>query len=788
MALQSYTIAVGNLQDDTSGNNYAVNKAVYILKQDKTIQPIFADLEGDTPITQDGVNNVTNNRGEFSFYVEPNDYIARVGGIDKAFSVVGSDYFNNKVDDAVNLIIDTVAGRGAYYPVGSFEAGFTYTDINQVGTFGTAPNITYYVYTGGLTNLPHTVTAGTDPTASDDYENVFYTDHNALTNRNAAGAHDDIYNRNFNSVSDLRSGIDSTGQTIDMSLMIGRTVKVLNYYDGIHGGGFKGKVKQSVHTDDGFTTFSVTTNIYVEQIISGDAVNIRKAGAKSGDETFDSSVAVNTILEAGYTPKIPDGSFYGAGTVLLDNRTIKGVSRESSKWISRVVNKPAFKIINSATGNTTNRSDMKDFCIIGQEDPLNNSEVLLEIGTDSNGFVATADIRGMRFFGGSSGNILFTGGVECNIIGNDIWRSKGPGIYINPKANFANTNRITQNRIKNNWIGIACSAYENIGVFSAPTNPTSLELGNIKIYNNLLEENTNSNNDDPWFDYANGLGTNTRPGIGVLLEGSHDVKIYDNWIESYYQGIRLNFRNKFTYINDNLLGFSRYQTDLQGTGRDEFGGLVLDSTGDTLGNSGNIIKENDFVMKNEYTGGNFEGDHLLLKGIYNQGNLFLDNFTDTIGSDRNITITSDTFSDKNFIEYVDKSDNDDMGRVIDGYIKANYVVAERIDRVSEGTNLVTDNLEGLDAGGNGLIKRMRSRNTAGTIDRGTFDIFATPYTSTDASNKTGVLYGTANPEGLGAISDYDEGTIYIRKGAGLYVKDSPRGTATGWFNINSLIP
>jgi len=182
MALQSYTIAVGNLQDDTSGNNYAVNKAVYILKQDKTIQPIFADLEGNTPITQDGVNNVTNNRGEFSFFVEPNDYIARVGGIDKAFSVVGSDYFNNKVDDAVNLIIDSVAGRGAYYPVGSFEAGFTYTDINQVGTFGTAPNIAYYVYTGGLTNIPNTVPAGTDPTASSLYEQVFYGEASSVEN------------------------------------------------------------------------------------------------------------------------------------------------------------------------------------------------------------------------------------------------------------------------------------------------------------------------------------------------------------------------------------------------------------------------------------------------------------------------------------------------------------------------------------------------------------------------------------------------------------------------------
>lgn len=171
MPLQFKNIAVGNLQDDVSGNNYAANKAVYILNLNNTLAQIYSDEAGTIPIVQDGVNNVTGAKGVFGFWVEAGDYFVQVGANKYRVSITGADYFNNRVDETVDLIVDAVAGRGAYYPVGSFEAGFTYTDINQVGTFG---GTDYYVYTGGLTNLPHIVTAGTDPTLSSDYAQVFY--------------------------------------------------------------------------------------------------------------------------------------------------------------------------------------------------------------------------------------------------------------------------------------------------------------------------------------------------------------------------------------------------------------------------------------------------------------------------------------------------------------------------------------------------------------------------------------------------------------------------------------
>lgn len=185
MPLQFKNIAVGNLQDDVSGNNYAANKAVYILNLNNTLAQIFSDEDGTTPIIQDGVNNVTGVRGVFGFWVEAGDYFVQVGANKYRVSITGANYFNNRVDETVNLIVDAVAGRGAYYPVGSFEAGFTYTDINQVGTFG---GTDYYIYTGGLTNLPHNVTAGTDPTLSSDYAQVFYGDLNSIVNLNDVSA------------------------------------------------------------------------------------------------------------------------------------------------------------------------------------------------------------------------------------------------------------------------------------------------------------------------------------------------------------------------------------------------------------------------------------------------------------------------------------------------------------------------------------------------------------------------------------------------------------------------
>ncbi|MBP6517915.1 hypothetical protein [Shewanella sp.] len=59
-----------------------------------------------------------------------------------------------------------------------------------------------YKYVGSG-SIPLTVTAGTNPTVGSDWQPFTATDHNSLRNRNAAGAHDEIYRREFNSVSEM---------------------------------------------------------------------------------------------------------------------------------------------------------------------------------------------------------------------------------------------------------------------------------------------------------------------------------------------------------------------------------------------------------------------------------------------------------------------------------------------------------------------------------------------------------------------------------------------------------
>lgn len=290
MPLQFKNIAVGNLQDDVGGNNYAANKAVYILNLNNTLAQIFSDEAGATPIVQDGVNNVTNSKGVFGFWVEAGDYFVQVGANKYRVSITGADYFNNRVDETVNLIVDSVAGRGAYYVVGSFEAGFTYTDINQVGTFG---GTDYYVYTGGLTNLPHTVAAGTVPSAPD-YQQVIYSDHSALSNRNAVGAHD-IYTRTFNTVSDMKIGLDSSGGTVDMAALVGHTVECLGYYQKGDGGGNKGVVKSGAHSDDFGSKISIDANTYVEMELTN-KVNSRQFGVIA-DGVVDDTERLQKLLD-----------------------------------------------------------------------------------------------------------------------------------------------------------------------------------------------------------------------------------------------------------------------------------------------------------------------------------------------------------------------------------------------------------------------------------------------------------------------------------------------------------
>lgn len=103
---------------------------------------------------------------------------------------------------------------------------------------------------------------------------------------NAVGGHDAIYSRNFKTVANLKAGIDATGQTINMALLVGFKVSWRGYYSESDGGSNWGIVKTGAHTDDGGSIFSIDANTYVQANLKPGKIHARKFGAK-GDDSFD---------------------------------------------------------------------------------------------------------------------------------------------------------------------------------------------------------------------------------------------------------------------------------------------------------------------------------------------------------------------------------------------------------------------------------------------------------------------------------------------------------------------
>jgi len=162
MALQSFTITIGALTDaGNNGKNYVNNQPVYIKKANGTLASIYRDLAGTSQITQDGLSNVTNSKGQFTFFVEAGDYNAEYQSQVTPITVVGADYFNNRIDETVNqIILDLSTSRG-FRVKGTFAAGFTYELPNDVGVDGSG---NYWIYTNADA-LPFAVPAATTPSA-----------------------------------------------------------------------------------------------------------------------------------------------------------------------------------------------------------------------------------------------------------------------------------------------------------------------------------------------------------------------------------------------------------------------------------------------------------------------------------------------------------------------------------------------------------------------------------------------------------------------------------------------
>ena len=162
MALQSRTITVGADKDvNNGGKNYASGQVIYIKNEAGVLAPIFRDIDGQDPIAQNTISNVTNAKGQFTFFVEEGNYTAEYNDQSTPLFVFGADYFNNQIDFVTNQILSNTQP----YSAGNFTDGFTFTELNQYGNAtvndGGTDYATTFWYIGGT--LPHTVAPLTDP-------------------------------------------------------------------------------------------------------------------------------------------------------------------------------------------------------------------------------------------------------------------------------------------------------------------------------------------------------------------------------------------------------------------------------------------------------------------------------------------------------------------------------------------------------------------------------------------------------------------------------------------------
>jgi hypothetical protein len=89
MALEQITFNIGAFNDsDAGGNNYFVNKVFEVKNQsDNTFATIYADASGATQIPQNGIDNISNSRGECNFYIDDGDFYLEVDSQQKNFNV-----------------------------------------------------------------------------------------------------------------------------------------------------------------------------------------------------------------------------------------------------------------------------------------------------------------------------------------------------------------------------------------------------------------------------------------------------------------------------------------------------------------------------------------------------------------------------------------------------------------------------------------------------------------------------------------------------------------------------
>jgi len=328
MALQSFTITIGALTDaGNNGKNYVNNQPVYIKKTNGTLASIYRDLAGTSQISQDGLSNVTNSKGQFTFFVDAGDYNAEYQSQVTPITVVGPDYFNNRIDEAVNqIILDLSTSRG-FRVRGTFAAGFTYELPNDVGldVSGNA-----WIYTD-VNALPFTVPAATTPSFPT-YTQVTFNQASNVSDSQGTNVQDYI-NKNltpFETVSDMRAYDFS-------SIQGGSRVEWSGYYVDNDGGGNEGIVRTGDSTgltDDGGSIFVIVNDpvngVWVEANLKGETVNPLKFGAL--EYPVDSTTQLQNAFNYSKSIEFKKG-VYGYSTLAVTDDAIVNLNGATLKQV-----------------------------------------------------------------------------------------------------------------------------------------------------------------------------------------------------------------------------------------------------------------------------------------------------------------------------------------------------------------------------------------------------------------------------------------------------------------------
>lgn len=332
MALQSFTLTIGAAKDsDNNDKNYVSGQTIYIKKTNGTLASIYRDLAGTSQIAQDGLSNVTNSNGQFTFFVEAGDYNAEYQSQVTPITVVGADYFNNRIDETVNqVILDLSTSRG-FRVQGSFAAGFTYELPNDVGLDASG---NAWIYTD-VEALPFTVPAATTPSFPT-YTQVTFNSASGVIDSQGTNVQNYI-NKNLSSFNSLADAVAYDYSEIPSGVKINR----LGYYSASDGGSNWGVLKKGDSTplvDDG-GSISVIVNdavngVWIEWNFTGKPrVSILKFGARPSNTALDNNSRINRAMDVAEANStvifVPKGRFETGQHLGRSNSGIVGVGRES---------------------------------------------------------------------------------------------------------------------------------------------------------------------------------------------------------------------------------------------------------------------------------------------------------------------------------------------------------------------------------------------------------------------------------------------------------------------------